>query len=240
MRTTGRSRPRRRDRHLVEVDHALDRAALRAHFLEILEQRWIHLGQRGVAQLQTAGIARGAEELVERGVRRANATVGAKLRGAALIIGIDGSPERLEVARRFGANVTLNIHDGDPIPEIKRLTDDRGVDVAIEALGAQSTFENALRVLRPGGTLSSVGVYSGHLSIPLEAFTAGLGDHTIVTTLCPGGKARMHRLMSLVKTQRIDLKPLLTHTFTLDEINRAYKLFESRRDKVLKVAIRVS
>ena len=70
-------------------------------------------------------------------------------------------------------------------------THGRGVDVAIEALGVQETFENALRVLRPGGTLSSVGVYSGHLRIPLEAFGAGLADQTIVTTLCPGGKERM-------------------------------------------------
>ena len=79
--------------------------------------------------------------------------------------------------------------------EIMRLTDGRGVDVAIEALGTQGTFEAALRVLRPGGTLSSLGVYSGDLTIPLDAFAAGLGDHTIVTTLCPGGKERMRRLM---------------------------------------------
>src|SRR4029077_8075720 len=60
------------------------------------------------------------------------ATLGSKLKGASLIIGIDANGERLEVARRFGANVTLNIKDGDPVPEIKRLTEGRGVDVAIE------------------------------------------------------------------------------------------------------------
>src|SRR4029079_5391343 len=105
---------------------------------------------------------------------------------------------------------------------IERLTNGCGVDVAIEALGIQETFENALRVLRPGGTLSSVGVYSGHLQLPLEGFAAGLGDHKIVTTLCPGGKERMHRLMRLVAAQRIELKPLLTHIFPLSEIMRAY------------------
>src|SRR4051812_31979210 len=73
------------------------------------------------------------------------ATLGAKLKGASLIIGIDRSPGRLETARRFGANVTLNIDAGDPVIEIKRLTGGRGVDVAIEALGRQDTFENALR-----------------------------------------------------------------------------------------------
>ena len=95
-------------------------------------------------------------------------------------------------------------------------------------------------MLRPGGTLSSVGVYSGHLQIPVDAYGAGLGDHTIVTTLCPGGKARMRRLMRLVEAHRIDLTPLFTHAFPLDEIDRAYALFGSRRDRVIKVAIRVS
>ena len=122
---------------------------------------------------------------------------------------------------------------------IQAETHGRGVDVAIEALGLQETFENALRVLRPGGTLSSVGVYSGHLRIPLEAFGAGLADQTIVTTLCPGGKERMARLMRLVQAQRLNLVPLLTHTFTLDQIADAYDLFANRKDDVLKVAIQV-
>ena len=133
------------------------------------------------------------------------ATLGAKLKGASLIIGIDANGERLEVARRFGANVTLNINDGDPVPEIKRLTEGRGVDVAIEALGRQETFEAALRSLRPGGTLSSLGVYSGKLVAPYEAIYAGLGDQKIVTTLCPGGKERMRRLMAMVANRRVDL-----------------------------------
>jgi alcohol dehydrogenase len=93
-------------------------------------------------------------------------------------------------------------------------------------------------VLRPGGTLSSLGVYSGRLSIPMEAFGAGLGDHKIVTTLCPGGKERMRKLMELVRHGRLDLTPLLTHTFSLDRITEAYQLFGERRDGVIKVAIR--
>ncbi len=102
----------------------------------------------------------------------------------------------------------------------------------------RQTFENALRALRPGGTLSSLGVYSGKLSVPLEPFAAGLGDHKIVTTLCPGGKERMRRLMELVRHGKLDLVPLLTHTFPLDRITDAYELFGNRRDGVIKVAIR--
>jgi alcohol dehydrogenase len=95
----------------------------------------------------------------------------------------------------------------------------------------------APRVLRAGGTLSSLGVYSGKLSIPHEPFAAGLGNHKIITTLCPGGKERMQRLMELVRRGRLDLQPLLTHRFSLDRITEAYKLFGERRDNVIKVAI---
>jgi alcohol dehydrogenase len=165
------------------------------------------------------------------------ATLGAKLKGASLIIGIDSIPERLAVARKFGANVTLNIHDGDTVPEIKRLTGGRGVDVAIEALGRQETFESALRATRPGGTLSSLGVYSGKLVAPYEAFYAGLGDQRIVTTLCPGGKERMRRLMAMVEHRRVDLSPLVTHRFALDDIAEAFDVFSRQRGGVLKVAL---
>src|SRR6185369_13339860 len=124
------------------------------------------------------------------------ATAGARLAGASLVIDVDSVPKRLEFAKRMGADVVLNFKEQDVVAEIKRLTGG-GVDVAIEALGQASTFENALRSIRPGGTLSSLGVYSGHLTVPLDAFAAGLGDHQIVTSLCPGGKERMRRLMSI-------------------------------------------
>ena len=165
------------------------------------------------------------------------ATLGAKLNGASLIIGIDSNPRRLEMARRFGANVTLNIADGDPVPAIKELTEGRGVDVAIEALGQQETFENALKAIRPGGTLSSLGVYSGKLVAPYEAMYAGLGDQKIVTTLCPGGKERMRRLMAMIANRRVDLTPLVTHRFALDDIEEAFELFSHQRDGVMKVAL---
>ena len=166
------------------------------------------------------------------------ATAGAKLKGASLIIGVDSDPFRAQMAKRMGADVVLNHERVDVVEEIKRLTNGKGVDVSIEALGTQQTFENALRVLRAGGTLSSLGVYSGKLSVPLEPFAAGLGNHKIITTLCPGGKERMQRLMELVRHGRLDLRPLLTHTFPLERITEAYKLFGERRENVIKVAIK--
>jgi len=166
------------------------------------------------------------------------ATAGARLMGATTIIGVESLPERAAIARAMGADHVIDFSRFDPIDEIMRITDGRGVDVAIEALGRQETFEAALRVLRPGGTLSSLGVYSHDLRIPLDAFSAGLGDHRIVTTLCPGGKERMRRLMSVVASGRVDTEPFVTHRFSLDDIETAYDLFAHQRDGVIKVAIR--
>jgi alcohol dehydrogenase len=165
------------------------------------------------------------------------ATVGAKLLGATRIFAVDAVPERLAMSRALGADVTINYKERNPVEAILEATGGRGVDVAIEALGTQATFENCLRVLRPGGVLSSLGVYSGKLTLPLDAFAAGLGDHTVVTTLCPGGKERMRRLMNVLASARADLQPLVTHRFPLDRIEEAYDLFANQRDGVLKVAI---
>lgn len=164
-------------------------------------------------------------------------TAGARLMGAALVIGVDGDEARLAMAKRMGADVILDYRKTDVVAEVKKLTGG-GVDVAIEALGTQQTFEGCLRCLKPGGTLSSLGVYSGKLQVPYDAFAAGLGDHRIVTTLCPGGKHRMGRLMNLVRSGRFDPTPLLTHSFPLARITQAYDVFGGRKDGVLKVAIR--
>src|SRR5947209_571191 len=143
-----------------------------------------------------------------------------------------------QMAKRMGADVVLNFKEINAGEEIKRLTNGKGVDAAIEVLGTLGSFESALRVLRPVGTLSSLGVYYGKLAIPLQPFAAGLGDHKIVTTLCPGGKERMRRLMELVRHGRLDLAPLLTQRFSLEQITEAYRLFGDRREGVIKVAIK--
>jgi len=165
------------------------------------------------------------------------ATAGARLKGASQIIVVDTVPERLAAAQRLGADIVIDYRQVDPVAEILRLTGGRGADVAIEALGTQQTFENCLRAIKPGGVLSSLGVYSGKLALPVDAFAAGLGDHKIVTTLCPGGKERMRRLLNIVASRRVDLAPLVTHRFKLDDIEQAYELFANQRDGVLKVAI---
>ncbi|RCL00609.1 MAG: Alcohol dehydrogenase Adh [Candidatus Tokpelaia sp. JSC188] len=166
------------------------------------------------------------------------AVAGAKLLGATTIIGVDTVPERIKMARKLGATHTVDFRKGGTVEQILEFTDGRGIDVSIEALGTQGTFESCLRVLRPGGTLSSLGVYSDDLKIPLEGYMAGLGDINIVSGLCPGGKERMRRLMNVLESGRIDLNPLVTHTYSLDKIEEAYELFANQRDGVMKIAIK--
>lgn len=166
------------------------------------------------------------------------ATAGAKLRGASSIIVVDGNDSRLNISKKMGADVTLNFNKVDVVSEILKITKGRGVDSSIEALGTQTTFEQALKVLKPGGTLSSLGVYSNDLKIPVDAFASGLGDYKINTALCPGGKERMRRMINIINSGRVDLTPLVTHTYRLDDILEAYDLFANQKDSVLKVAIK--
>ncbi|HXJ36963.1 MAG TPA: alcohol dehydrogenase catalytic domain-containing protein [Candidatus Eisenbacteria bacterium] len=196
------------------------------------------IASTGLGGAESAGIRIGdAVVVLAQGPIGLCATAGAKLMGAAFVIGVDGDEARLAMARRMGADVVLDHRAVDVVAEVKRLTGG-GADVSIEALGAQQTFETALRCLRPGGTVSSLGVYSGKLELPYDAFAAGIGDHRLVTTLCPGGKDRMRRLMALVEHGRLDLTPLLTHQVSLDRIVEGYELFGERRDGVLKVAVK--
>ncbi|MFO1332269.1 MAG: NAD(P)-dependent alcohol dehydrogenase [Rubrivivax sp.] len=166
------------------------------------------------------------------------ATAGARLLGATTVIGVDGNDHRLGIARKLGADVTLNFKQCDVVDEVMKLTGGRGADSSIEALGTQATFEQSLKVLKPGGTLSSLGVYSDDLKIPMAHFAAGLGDHTIRSALCPGGKERMRRLMNVIQANRLDLGLMVTHHYKLDDIVAAYDLFAHQRDGVLKIAVK--
>ena len=195
------------------------------------------IASTGFSGAESAGIRIGDTVVVfAQGPIGLCSTAGAKLMGASFIIAVEGDEVRMKMAKRMGADVVFAPKQVNVVDEVRRLTGG-GADVAIEALGLQETLENCLRCLRAGGTLSSLGVYSGKLQLPYDAFAAGIGDYHIVTTLCPGGKERMRRLMSMVQTKRFDPTPLLTHRFSLDQIVEAYDLFGSRRDGCLKVAI---
>jgi threonine dehydrogenase-like Zn-dependent dehydrogenase len=166
------------------------------------------------------------------------ATAGARARGCGLIIAVDALPERLEMSKRFGANVVINPKEEDPVARIMSLTGGSGVDVAVEAVGTQTTFEACTKAVRRGGVVSSVGVYGLTPMLSMPTFTAPSFLHRkVVTTLCPSGSARMETLLALIENAKIDLHPLFTHRMTLDETPKAYDLFRSKTEGVLKIAI---
>src|SRR6201999_2900769 len=161
-----------------------------------------------------------------------SATIGAKLLGAGLIIAIEGIPERAALAKQFGADIVLDPTGTDPAQEILELTDG-GVDSAIEALGAQVTWEGCIRATRAGGTISNIG-YHGEggptLTIPLDAFGLGMAGKKITTDLCPGGRDRMERLMRLMVTGKVDPTPMTTHRIPLADSERGFAMMRDKTD----------
>jgi threonine dehydrogenase-like Zn-dependent dehydrogenase len=168
------------------------------------------------------------------------ATAGAKLLGAGLIIAVESVAKRQELAKHFGADVVLDHTKCDPIEEVRKLTGGMGVDSAIECLGAQPTFEACVRATRPGGTISVTGYFGegDYVKIPRIDWGVGMGDKTIRTGLCPGGRERMARLLRLIENGRVDPSPLTTHQFKFDELDKAFRLMATKEDGVIKPLVR--
>ncbi len=167
------------------------------------------------------------------------ATVGARLQGAGLIIAVESVPRRQDLARHYGADIVVDYSKEDPVERILALTDGQGVDAAIEALGADITFQQAVKVTKPGGTISNIG-YHGQgefVHLPRIAWGVGMAEKTITTGLCPGGRLRLERLLRLLEMKRVDPTPMTTHTFTFDELDRAFEIMDKKLDGVIKPLI---
>jgi threonine dehydrogenase-like Zn-dependent dehydrogenase len=167
------------------------------------------------------------------------ATVGAKLRGAGLIIGVETVAKRQDLARQYGADVIVDFSREDPVERILALTGGIGVDTAIEALGADGTFQNCVRVTKPGGTISNIG-YHGEgefVHLPRVEWGVGMAEKTITTGLCPGGRLRMERLLRLLQMKRVDPTLMTTHTLAFADMDRAFEVMDKKLDGVLKPLI---
>jgi threonine dehydrogenase-like Zn-dependent dehydrogenase len=167
------------------------------------------------------------------------ATAGAKLRGAGLIIGVESVPRRQQLARDYGADEIVDFSTEDAVQRILELTDGQGVDTAIEALGADVTFQTAVKVTKPGGTISNTGYYGEgeFVRIPRVEWGVGMAEKTIATGLCPGGRLRMARLLRVLEAKRLDPTLMTTHTFGFDEMERAFEIADKKLEDVVKVLI---
>ena len=167
------------------------------------------------------------------------AVSGAKLRAAGTIIGVDSVPARHELARGYGADIIVDHTKKDPVKEIFKLTDGVGVDAAIEALGANDSFRDAIIVTKPGGVISNAG-YHGKgefVNIPRMEWGVGMAEKTIRTGLCPGGRLRMQRLLRLLESKRIDPTRMTTHRFSFEQIDKAFELMDKKLDGIIKPLI---
>lgn len=168
------------------------------------------------------------------------AVAGAKFRGAGTIIGIDSVPKRQELARFYGADLTINPAKEDAVQKIMDLTGGAGIDSAVEALGAEVTFQNAIKVTKAGGTISNIG-YHGEgefVGIPRIAWGVGMAEKTIKTSLCPGGRLRLTRLLWMLENRKIDPTKMTTHTFKFDDADKAFEIMDKKLDGVIKPLIR--
>jgi len=165
------------------------------------------------------------------------ATAAARAGGCGLVIAVDTIPERLEVSKKMGANVVLNPRETDVVEAIMDLTGGRGVDVAVEAVGTQATFEGCTQVVRRGGAVSSVGIYANAAALSMSTYAPSFLQRRILTTLAPTGRVRMEELLAFLEHGDADLSPLITHRFPLAEAPAAYDLFRSRADGVIKAVL---
>nr|WP_229110488.1 NAD(P)-dependent alcohol dehydrogenase [Halapricum desulfuricans] len=168
------------------------------------------------------------------------ATKGAELQGAGRIIAVETVKNRKELAREYGATDIVDFEDGDPVEQIMDLTDGEGVDAAIEALGADQTLQDCIKVTKPGGTVSNVGYHGDgeFRRIPREEWGVGMAEIDIVTDLCPGGRLRIRRLLRLLEQGKVDPTKMTTHEFDFEDIQDAFEMMEAKEDDIIKPLIR--
>lgn len=170
------------------------------------------------------------------------ATVGARLLGAGLLIGVESVPNRVALAKQYGCDVVVDFTQEDPVQEILQITGGKGTDAAIEALGSSQTFAACVSVTRPGGTISNVGYHGDGDTVPIPRLDWGVGmsNKTIRTALCPGGAERMGRLLRLIENGRVNPLPLTTHRFSFHDIAQAFRMMQTKEDGIVKPLISFS
>jgi alcohol dehydrogenase len=152
------------------------------------------------------------------------------------IIMVDLDDNRLEVAMRFGATAIINSTNGKAVEELMKLTDGRGVDTAIEAVGIPATFEMCQKIIAPGGTIANIGVHGTKVDLHLES----LWDRNLTITTRLVDTVSTPMLLKVLQSNKLDAKLLITHRFKLDNVLEAYETFGHAADtRALKVLIEV-
>lgn len=189
----------------------------------------------GFAAIERGHLARGQSVAIfAQGPIGLCATAAAIHYGAGAVFAVESISERCALAKRLGAHEVFAPEVA--VERIRELTAGRGVDLAVEAVGKPEALAAAQRVIRPGGTISSVGVYAGarEYRFPIDAVSC---HFTFTTTMCPGGHERLAYLMQLLERGAVDLSALWTHDRSLSEAAEVYDMIRTRRQGAIKVAL---
>jgi threonine dehydrogenase-like Zn-dependent dehydrogenase len=159
----------------------------------------------------------------------------AQLFGPARVFAIDRVDYRLALAERFGAE-PVSLDAGAPADRLRGLTAGRGPDVVLECVGHETAFTQAIQAVRPGGVVSSVGVYV-EPTLPFPAREAFFKDLTLTMGIC-NARPLMPPLLSLVQRGKLHPARIVTHTLPLKEAPRGYAIFDAKQDRAIKVLLK--
>ena len=168
------------------------------------------------------------------------AVAGARLRGAGRIIAIGSRPHCVELARFYGATDIVNYKEGNVERQVHAPTDKKGADCVICAGGGDDALGQAVAMARWGGTVGNVNYFTTYGDLPINnvRYGFGMGNKTIRGGECPGGRARMEKLLNLLKYDRVDPTPLITHRFQgLDQVEAAFRLMEAKPPELVKTIV---
>ncbi len=168
------------------------------------------------------------------------AVAGVALRGASRIYAVGSRPNCIQIAKEYGATEIVNYREGDIVEQIMEKTHGKGVDRIVIAGGDVDTFDQAIRMLKPGGRIGNVN-YLGegdYIKIPRVEWGCGMGHKTIAGGLMPGGRLRMEKLASLIETGKLDTSKLITHTFHgFDKVEEALMLMKDKPKDLIKPVV---
>jgi len=156
-------------------------------------------------------------------------------RGAAPTIVVGVNEKKLQIAKQMGVDYVVNSTKVDPVEEVRRLTGGRGADYVIEAVGKPETYELALEMVRPGGTVAAFGITAGDDTITVRPFDLVLGEKNIVGS-CAGVGNDWSDSIALLQYGRIKPEPLFTLKVPLEELEDAIKLLQTNRN-ITKVLV---
>lgn len=170
------------------------------------------------------------------------AIAGARLLGAAEIIGIGTRPNCVTLAKEYGATNIISYKDGDLVKQVRKLFPD-GVDAAIIAGGNTASLEQAMRMVRANGNIANINFFDATdtFEIPALSWGFGMSDVTIRGGFCPGGARRMEKLLNLIKAKRIDPAKLLNYRFEgFDRIGEALQVMAEKPRDLIKPIVTIS